>query len=129
MRGGEADDGAAELLVDLAEDIGGEDGELVGAFGVVEAGDDVLEGLVVDVEPEGELVGGFGAVLFAGEVKDARVVAFVGAAEELGEAGVDARAVGDGLDAGVGLDAPRFRDAEEDDAVDGALDGEVELAL
>ena len=45
---GEADDLAEELLVDLAEDVGGQDGELVRAFGIVEAVDDVFERLVVD---------------------------------------------------------------------------------
>ena len=48
VAGGQADDLAEELLVDLAEDVGGQDGELVGAVGVVEAAEDVLERLVVD---------------------------------------------------------------------------------
>ena len=37
VAGGEADDLAEELLVHLAEDVGREDGELVGDFGIVEA--------------------------------------------------------------------------------------------
>ena len=55
--GGQADDLAQELLVDLAEDIGGHHGELVGAVGVVQVGEDVFERLVVDVQAEGERIG------------------------------------------------------------------------
>jgi hypothetical protein len=39
MAGGKPDDFAEELLVDLAEDVGGQDRELVGAVRVVEAAD------------------------------------------------------------------------------------------
>ena len=52
VAGREPDDLAEELLVDLAEDFGRQDGELVGAFGVVEPADDVLEDLVVDLQAE-----------------------------------------------------------------------------
>ena len=54
---GQPDHLAQELLVDLAEDLGGQHGELVGAVGVVELADDLLERLVVDGQAEGQLVG------------------------------------------------------------------------
>ena len=127
---GEADDLAEELLVDLAEDVGGEDGELVGAArdsrGRLRMS---REELVVEVEGQGELVGGFVAALLRLEVEEAGVVAVVGLLEELAEARVDAVAVDEGAEAAVVLDAAVFADAQEDDAVNDALDGEVEFAL
>jgi len=79
MAGGEAYDAAEESFVDVSEDIGWEHGELVWAFGVVEAFDDGLEGLVVDGEVGGECIGGpVSAALFV-EVEEPGVVAFVGA--------------------------------------------------
>ncbi len=75
------------LLVDLAEDIGGQDGKLVGAVGVVQVGEDVLERLVVEHQTRGERVGGIGLVLLVAEVEQAGVVALVGLAEELAQAG------------------------------------------
>ena len=44
----EPNDLAEELLVHLAEDVGGEDGEFVRAFGIVEPVDDVFKRLVVN---------------------------------------------------------------------------------
>ena len=55
--GREADHLAQKLLVDLAEDVGRQDGELVGALGVVEALEDVLERLVVDGQAGREVSG------------------------------------------------------------------------
>ncbi len=82
VAGGQADDLAEELLVDLAEDVGGQDGELVGAVGIVQAREDVLEGLVVDGQLGRQLVGAFVPVLFPLEVEQAGVVAVVGLAKE-----------------------------------------------
>ena len=59
--GGQADDFAQELLVDLAEDVGGQHRELVRAVGVVEVAEDVFEQLVVDVQAGGQAVGRVGA--------------------------------------------------------------------
>ena len=50
---GQADDLAQELLVHLAEDVGRQDRELVGAVRVVEPLDDVLEDPVVDAQGGG----------------------------------------------------------------------------
>ena len=47
---GKADNLAEELLVDLSEDFGGQNGKLVGAVGIIEVGEDVFEYLVVDAE-------------------------------------------------------------------------------
>ena len=126
---GEPDDLAQELLVHLAQDVGGQDGELVRAVRVVEAAEDVLEDLVVHHQAEGQLVGRLGPALLGAEVEQARVVPLVGAAEQLAQPGVDVRAVEESLEPAVGLDPPVLADAQEDDPVDRALDGEVELAL
>ena len=126
---GEADDLAEKLLIDLAEDVGGDDGEYVRAVGVVEAAQDVAQELVVEVQREGQFVGRFVAALLRLEVEQAGVVAVVGRLEQLAEARVDAVAVDQRAEAAVVLDAAVFADAEEDDAVNDALDGEVEFAL
>ncbi len=123
------DDLAEELFVNVAEDISGDDGEGVGAFRPVEGGDDFLERGIVEGEAEGEFVGGFVAAFFGGEMEKAGVVAEVGALENFAEAGVDLGAGGEGEELAVGLDAAVFGDAEEDDAVEDALDGEVEFAF
>ena len=125
---GEADDLAEELLVHLAEDVGGEDGELVGAFGIVEPLDDVFQRLVVDLDLGGEGVGFFVAVFLFLEVEQAGVVPVVGLGEELDEALIGIGPVLEGLEPAVFLDAPVLADAQEHDAVDRALDGEVQLA-
>lgn len=69
------------------------------------------------------------AALFRLEVEKAGVVAGIGFLESLAEPGVDAVAIGEGAEAPVILDAATFADANEDNAVNDALDGEVEFAL
>jgi hypothetical protein len=59
----QADDLAQELLVDLPQDVGREDGEDVRAFGVIQAADDLLEQLIVDRQPGGEAIGRLSQVL------------------------------------------------------------------
>ena len=115
------------MLVDLAEDVGWEDGELAGAVGVVEAAEDVLEGLVVDLEGGRERVGRLGPLAL--EVEEAGVVALGGALEVLEEVAIHASCVEEGLEPAVRLDAAGLADAQEDDTLDGALDRDVELAL
>jgi len=78
-----------KLLVDVAEDVGAEDGELVGRFRVVEVLDNRLEGLVVYCEGVAQGVGL--------EVEEAAVVSGVGLAEELEEATVAVLTVDEGL--------------------------------
>ena len=89
MAGREADHLAEELLVDLPEDVGRQHRELVGALGVVEALEDVLERLVVDREAGVSASGASARPLLVGEVEEAGVVALVGLAEELAQARVD----------------------------------------
>ena len=60
----QADDLAEELLVDLAENLRRQHRKLVGAVGIVQALEDLLERLVVDVQAGRQLVGRLGAVLF-----------------------------------------------------------------
>jgi len=64
--------------------------------------------LVVYVEGEGEFVRGFVAVLLGFEMEEAGVVAGVRLLEKLGEAGIDAVAVGEGAEAVVVFDATVF---------------------
>jgi len=85
---GQADDLAQKALVHLAEDVGGEHRELVGAVGVVKAAHDVLEDTVVEVQVGREVVGRLGAAGLVSKVEQARVVAFVGQAVEIAEAQV-----------------------------------------
>ena len=62
-------------------------------------------------------------------MEEAGVVAVVGALEYLAEARVEAVAGGEGLELAEGLKAAVFGDAQEDEAVDEALDDEIEVAL
>ena len=96
--GRQADDLAQELLVHLAQDVGWQHRELVGALGVVEAGQDGLEHPVVNGQRRGQRVGL--------KVKEAGVVLFVGLAVEVAQAGVDVGAAGEGQEAAVFFDAP-----------------------
>jgi len=50
VAGGQGDDLAAELFIDRAEDIGGQDREFVGAVRIIEVDDEVLENPVVEDE-------------------------------------------------------------------------------
>ena len=56
MSCGETYDLAEKLLIHLAEDVGGQDGEFVGAFRIIEPVDDVFKRLVVYGDVRGELV-------------------------------------------------------------------------
>jgi len=126
--GGKADHLAQKLLVHLPQDLRRQHRKLVGAFGVVQAFDDILQRSVVNGKRGRKEVGLLGLVLFVFEVEDAGVVARIGAAEELDQARVNARAVGKLQKLSVGLDAAVLADTKEDDAVYGSLNGEIELA-
>jgi hypothetical protein len=82
-RGQEPNHFAEEPLVHLAEDVGRQNGELVGACRVVDASQDIAQDLVVELEIRRQLVMGLGAVFRAREMKEPGVVAFVGAVEPL----------------------------------------------
>lgn len=124
----EGDDFAEKAFVDLAEDVGGEDGEFVGAFGRVEVFEDGLELAVADGQAKRDRVGVFSAG-FGLEVEQAGVVLGIRGAEAFLQAVVDVRAVGQGQERAGLFDAAVFADAQEDDAVDDELDRVVELAL
>ena len=127
--GRETDYLAEELLVDLTEDIGRQDAELIGALRVVEAPEDVLERLVVDGEAEREAIGCVGTAPLVLEVEETRVVTVVGLDVELAQVRADVLAAHEAAQPPVGLDASVLADAQEDDAVDGRLHSVVELAL
>jgi hypothetical protein len=126
---GQADDFAKELLVDLAEDVGRDDGKRVRAVRIVEVAQDVAEELVVEIERQRQLVGILATVLFPIEVEEAGVLASVSSLEQLTEARVDAVAIDQGAQAAVVLEAAVLADAQEDDPVDNPLNGKVEFAL
>ena len=67
--GREGDDLSEEALVDASEDVGGDDRKFVGAFGIVEAADDGLEGGIIDIKRWGEGVGRFVSAFFDGEME------------------------------------------------------------
>ncbi len=69
------------------------------------------------------------AVAFGLEMKEAGIVAGVRLLEELAKAGINAVAVDQGLQAAIIFQAAALADAQEDDAVNDALDGEIEFAL
>jgi hypothetical protein len=127
--GREVDDLAEKLLVDVAEAIGWDDGKRIRALRPVERADDLAQHGVVEGEAQRELVGRFLAAFFGSEVEKAGAVAKVGALEDLAEARIDFPAGGEAEELAVGLDAAILGDAEEDDTVEDALDGEVEIAL
>ena len=129
VAGGQTDDLAEELFIDLAEDVGRQDGKFVGAVGVVEVAEDVFERFVVDEQAGGQAVGEVGLVFFCTEVEQSGVVTLVGALKELDQVGVNVRGFGDLAQLFGRLDAAIFGDAQEDDPVDGHLDGVVQLAL
>jgi hypothetical protein len=126
---GQVNDLAEELLIDVAEGVGRDDGEGVGALRVIEGRDDFLKDGVVEREAEREAVGGLVAALLGLEVEETGVVAQVGVAADVAEARVDLGAGGEGLELTETLDAAVLGDAQEDDPVEDALDGEVEIAL
>jgi len=96
--------------------------------GEVEALEDGLEDLVVEDESGGDPVGGLGGLFLGGEVEDAGVVLVVGLeAEGVNEVVVDVGLLGEVQEPLVGLEAAVFGHAQEDDAVNGALDGGVEV--
>ena len=69
MPGRQPDDLAQELLVNLAEDVGRNDREFVGALGIIKPFEELTQEFVVHVEAEGQLVGRLVAVLLGLEIK------------------------------------------------------------
>ena len=124
------DDLAEEALVDLAEDVGADDRELVAAFGRIEIVDDAAQDAVDDVDFQGQSIGLRAGFVGRVEVEEAGVVAPVGGAVKLLDLAVDIAADGGGaFQAAVAFEVAVFGDAQEDDAVDGALHQVVEFAL
>ena len=127
MPGGESDDLAEKLLIHLAQDVGREDGEFVGAFGIVKPVDDVFQRFVVNGDVRREFVRIFVTVFLPLKMEQPGVVPVVGLTEELHEPFVDVRAVQLHLEPAVFLDAPVFADAQEYDPVYRPLNSEVQL--
>ena len=50
VAGGEGDDLAEELFVNVAEDVGGQDGKFVRTVGVIEAAENIAQDFIVDVK-------------------------------------------------------------------------------
>ena len=62
-------------------------------------------------------------------MEEAGVVSFVGKLEEVAELRIDAGLLSQRAQLAVAFKAAIFADAQEDDAVDGSLDGKVHLPL
>ncbi len=125
MSFGEADDFAEELFVDLTEDVGGENRELVRAVGIIKSTNDSLENGIVDSELGCEVVRRFDPIFFLLKVKQTGIVTLVSLAKELVQPAISVFPVEQHLQATIALDAAIFADAEKDDAINGALDTKV----
>ena len=126
---GEADDLAQELLIDLPKDIGGQHRELIRAFGVIQVGKQILERFIINRQTQGEGVGCISLPFLCPEVEQSGVIAIIGITEKLAQAGIDITPVEQSLQLSIKLDATVFADAQEDDPVDGHLDGVIQVAL
>ena len=89
----------------------------------------VFEHLIIDGEPGSEGIDVVLDAFFGAEVEQAGVVAQVRLLEEPHQLGIDLFAVGEFQQLVFRFDAAVLADTQEDDAVDGHLDGEVELAF
>ena len=130
--GGQADHLAQELLVDLAQDVGRQHGELVGAVGVVEALEDVLAATLSSIaRPGRQRVRRLARGPFRPRSGTGRSCSAASACRKQLAAAARRRSapLTSAQQRAVRLDAAVLADAQEDDAVDGLLDGEVELAL
>ena len=105
MAFGQANDLAEELLVDLAEDFGGQNGEFVGAVGIIKTRMIFLRTSSSIVKLGRELVGRLDAVFFFLKMEQAGVVTLVGFAKELTQPAVSVLAVEQRLESAVILDA------------------------
>jgi len=115
--------------VNTAEYLSGNHRELIGTLGVIKATDDCLERGVIYIESGRQLVGGLVASLFGGEMEQTRVISLVSTTEEVAESGVNGVAVQEGSELAGLLDAAVLAYTKEYDAIDDALDGEVERSL
>ena len=71
------------MFVNLAEDIGGQHGELVGTVRIIEAADNSLEGGIVDLEFGREIVGRLDPISFFLKIEQTGVVTLVRFPKEL----------------------------------------------
>ena len=126
--GRQADDLAQELLVDLPEDLDRNFLKDIRA-GVVEAFDDLTQDLIVDLQGGGKGIGRAGLAFFFQEMEEPGIVFLIGMLKEFDQVGVDIRLSGD-LEELLGrLNFAVFADAQKEEAVDGRLDGIVELTF
>ncbi len=125
----EADDLSEKLLVDLSENIGRKNRELVRAVGVIQVPNNLLQRRVVDFERERQLVRGLWPVALFVKMKEARVVPVVRLLEELAESGIDPCTIQEHLQSAGRFDSPIFADSQEDDPIDRSLNGEIQFAL
>ena len=129
MAFGEANDFAEKLLVNLAEDVRGQHGKFVRALRIIKTADNFLENRVIDFETGGEIVRRLDAILLFLKMKEAGVVTLVSFAKELPHACIGMLAIQQRLEPSVDFDPPVFADAQENDAIDGALNGKIQIAL
>ena len=114
----------------MPEDVGRDDRELIAALGRVEIGDDFAQHVVDDIDFQRQCIGVRAGRIGGVEVEQAGIVSLVGGQVELLYFGVDISADRSGaLQAAIAFQVAVFGDAQEDDAVDGALHEVVEFAL
>ena len=84
-----------------------------------------LRTAVIDLKFGRELVWRFGAIFFLLKIKQTGVVTLVGFAKELVQPAISVFAIQQRLQAPIHFNAAVLTDAQENDPVDGALDGKV----
>src|ERR1035437_1395539 len=91
--------------------------------------ENIPQQFVVEIKLEREFVGRFMPVFLGAEMEQAGVVAVVGLFKEFAKARINFVAVGQRAQPSIILNAAPFADTQKDDAVNDALNGEVEFAL
>ena len=126
--GRQADDLAQELLVYLPKDLDRDLFEDIGA-GAIKAFDDLTQDLIVDLQGGGKGIGRAGLAFFFREMEEPGIVFLIGTFKELEQVGVDIWLLRILKELIGRLNFAVFADAQKEDAVDGGLDGIVELAF
>jgi len=70
-----------KLLVDMAQNIGRDDGKDVGAFRVIQVAEDFLEDRVVHTKPERQSIRSFVTSLLSQQMEQSRIVAVISTLE------------------------------------------------
>lgn len=99
------------MLINLAENVGRQNGKFVRTLGIIESPDNSFQDRIVDLKTGRKLIRCLGAGPFLLKMKETRVVALVGLSKKITESGISAVSVKQSHQTSIDFDTSIFADA------------------